>query len=233
MGPLTRGGFILPRAGANEIMSKIETPSGIPEDDFLREGLVDRLQQYLAAEPEAWHVRYNLGVALMHSGRVDEALEHFRLVLKATPKHLESLVNIGGIHLSRGEADLAMKAFTTALSVWDFPMLRANLAVAYIQLGHLEDAERQLRTALEGNPEMPDALTNLSTVLMRTQRTEEAVEMARKALAVNDKFAMAYNNLAVGLLELGRPQEAAEAARQALDNGYPVEQGLLEELGVE
>ncbi len=213
-------------------MSKIDNQSGVPEDDFLREGLIDRLSQYLAAEPKAWHVRYNLGVALLHEGRADEALEQFAQVLQEAPKHMESLVNSGGIYLGRGEPDQALKAFTKALAVWDVPVVRANLGVAYLQLGLLEDAERQLRQAIVMSPEMPDALTNLSSVLIQTGRIEEAVEACQKALAVRPDFGMAHNNLAVAFLELDRREEAAEHARQALKSDYPVPEGLLTDLGL-
>ncbi|MCB2187393.1 MAG: tetratricopeptide repeat protein [Deltaproteobacteria bacterium] len=214
-------------------MSKIDNTSGIPEDELMREGLIDRLSQYLEAEPGAWHVRYNLGVALAHVGRYDEALEHFRQVLTHSPKHLESLVNIGGIHLARGEADQAMAAFTKAMSVYDTPLLRANLAVAYMQKDRLEEAEQQLLLALEANPKMPDALTNLSLVLLKQGKAEDAVAAARAALAVRDDFAMAYNNLAAALLELGRRDEAKEAAAKAVALEYPVHEEMLQELGLE
>ena len=145
-------------------MSKIENPSGIPEDDFLREGLVDRLTQYLEAEPGAWHVRYNLGVALMQQGDVDEALAQFRQVMAESPKHMESMVNVAAIHLGKGQPEEALRVLSAALKVWDIPMVRANLGVAYLQMERLEEAAYHLKEALNGAPNMPDALTNLSTV---------------------------------------------------------------------
>lgn len=214
-------------------MAIIDNTSGVPDDEFLREGLIDRLQQYLAAEPGAWHVRYNLAVALAHAGELDLALEHFRQVLQYAPKHMESLVNIGGIHLSRGEADQALRTFTTALSVWDVPLVRANLAVAYIQLGQMEEAERHLREALKRDPNLPDALTNLGSVLLRQERHQESAEYSRRALEINPEFAMAHNNLALALLALDQEDEARAHLREAKRLGYPVHPQLLASLGLE
>ena len=197
-----------------------------------RAGLIDRLSQYLGAEPKAWHVRYNLAVALNAEGRQEEAIEQFRLVLKDSPKHMESLVNVGGIHLSRGEADLALKAFTSALSVWDVPLVRANLAVAYLQLGHLEQAEKELRRALGQNPQMVEAWTNLGSALMHLGRLEESAEASLKALELAPDFAMAHNNLAAVYLELQEREKAREYALKALDMGYPVQEELLSELAI-
>ncbi|MBI5522598.1 MAG: tetratricopeptide repeat protein [Desulfarculus sp.] len=213
-------------------MSKIENPSGIPDDDLMREGLIDRLSQYLAAEPGAWHVRYNLGVAMAHEGRLDEALEQFGLVLKDAPKHMQSLVNIGGIHLSRGDAGEALKAFSSALMVWDVPVVRANLAVAYLQLDRLEEAERELRRALAMDPKMPDALTNLGSLLLRRERYAESAEASRQALELSPDFAMACNNLALALLALEQVDQAREQAARAKELGYPVHPDLLASLGL-
>jgi tetratricopeptide (TPR) repeat protein len=208
---------------------KVEKP-GIPEDEFLREGYIDRLAQYVAAEPGAWHLRYNLAVALIHHGRLDEALEHFDLVLLETPKHMESLVNIGGIHLSRGQADLAMKAFTKALSVWDTPLVRANLAVAYMQLGQTQEAVKQLERALAQDSRMPDAWTNLGSALLQLDRLEESAAASRKALELRSDFAMAHNNLGLALLALEQVDQAKEHITEAIKLGYPVHPQLIAQL---
>jgi tetratricopeptide (TPR) repeat protein len=213
-------------------MSKIEDPSGIPEDDFLREGLVDRLTQYLEAEPEAWHVRYNLGVALMQQGDVDQALDQFRQVMAASPKHLESMVNVAAIHLGKGQPEEALKVLSNALKVWDIPMVRANLGVAYLQMGRLEEAAYHLKEAVNGAPNMPDALTNLSTVFLRTGETDKAERAARQALEVNPNFAMAHNNLAVVLSEKGDADEARFHAVRARELGYELHPQLAEQLGL-
>lgn len=213
-------------------MSKIETTSGVPEDEFMREGLIDRLSQYVEVEPGAWHVRYNLAVALLHDERIDEALDQFNQVLAYAPKHMESLVNIGGIHLSRGDAGEALKVFTKAVAVWDVPVVRANLAVAYLQLDKLEEAVAQLKLVLEVSPDKPDVLTNLGSAYIRLGKMDEAEEVCRRALELAPDFAMAHNNMAVVLDDRGDTASAAEYASQARDLGYPVHPDLLAKLGL-
>jgi tetratricopeptide (TPR) repeat protein len=214
-------------------MKKIDNDTGVPEDDFHREGLIDRLSQYVAAEPGAWHVRYNLGVALMHDGNPDAALEQFRTVLSQSPKHMESMINIGAIYLAQGEPEEALKIFTSALTVWDVPLVRANMAVAYQQIGRLEEAEKELRRALDAHPDMPDAWTNLGSILLQTDRLEESLEASQKALDLRPDFAMAHNNMAVALSDLGKEDQAREYAQKALTLGYKVHDQLLERLGLQ
>ncbi|MBU1275790.1 MAG: tetratricopeptide repeat protein [Proteobacteria bacterium] len=213
-------------------MNKIEDPSGIPEDEFLREGLVDRLTQYLEAEPKAWHVRYNLGVALMQQGDVDEALTQFLQVMAESPKHLESMINVAAIYLGKGQPEDALRVLSNALKVWDIPMVRANLGVAYLQMDRLEEAAYHLKEALNAAPNMPDALTNLSTIFLRTGEMEKAEQAARQALEVNGNFAMAHNNLAVILHEKGEDEQARFHAVRARELGYGVHPRLAEQLGL-
>lgn len=213
-------------------MNKIDNPSGIPEDDFLREGLVDRLRQYLAAEPGAWHVRYNLGVALMQDGRVDEALQEFRQVMAESPKHMESMINIAAIYLGKGQPEEALKVLTNALKVWDIPLVRANLGVAYLQMDRLDEAAEQLKIALNSAPNMPDALTNLSTIFLRQDNLDKAAQAAREALKLNDNFAMAHNNLAVILSEQGDSEQARFHALRAQELGYALHPELAERLNL-
>ncbi len=211
-------------------MTKIEDPSGIPEDEFLREGLVDRLRQYLAAEPGAWHVRYNLGVALMQAGEVDQALAEFRQVMADSPKHLESMINVAAIHLGQGRPEEALQVLTNALKVWDIPMVRANLGVAFLQMDRLDEAAAQLKMALNAAPNMPDALTNLSTVFLRQDQPDKAAEAAREALKINENFAMAHNNLAVVLGEQDELDQARFHALRARELGYAVHPELAARL---
>ena len=213
-------------------MSKIENASGIPEDSLHRLGLIDRLTQYLEADPKAWHLRYNLALALTHEGRLDEALQQYSQVLAVSPKHMESLINMGGIHLSQNEPDRALKAFTKALSVWDVPLVRANLAVAYMQLGQLDEAERHLKESLKTKGDMPDAWTNLGSCLLQQGRLEESIEASLKALELMEEFAMAHNNLAVAYWELKQTDKARQHAKRALELDYPVHQKLQADLGL-
>ncbi len=211
----------------------IDNLTGIPEDDFHRQGLIDRLRQYVAADPSAWNVRYNLGVALLADGKPEEALPEFVEVLKVSPKHLESMINIAGIHLGASRPDQALKVLTSALKAWDIPIVRANLGVAYLQMGHLEEAARELKIAVNSAPNMPDALTNLSTVFLQQGELEHAEEAASEALKLNDQFGMAHNNLAVILTEKGDTEKARFHALRAKELGYPVHGELLEQLGLE
>ena len=213
-------------------MSKIENPSGIPDDGLHRLGLIDRLTQYLEADPKAWHLRYNLALALTHEGREDEALQQYSQVLAVSPKHMETLLNMGGIYLSRNQPDLALKAYTKALGVWNVPLVRANLAVAYMQLGQLEEAERHLKEALQDKGDMPDAWTNLGSCLLQQGKLEESIQASQKAVDLMDTFAMAHNNLAVAYSELKKLEEAQRHAQRALELGYPMHEKLLSSLGL-
>ena len=91
----------------------------------------------------------------------------------------------------------------------------ANLAVAFVQAGKLDDAESHYRQALAGKP---TAATHngLAYVLARQGRTDEAVAEYRKAIDLDAGFTPAYNNLAGTLARQGKLEEAEHYYRLSL-----------------
>jgi len=204
----------------------------IPENQFLRKGFIDRFTQYLRVQPNAWHLRYNLAVALTHDGRIDEALEQFRQVLNKNPKHLQTMINIGCIYLGRGDAAQALQIFTNTLAVWNIPLVRANLSVAYLQLGQFWEAIRHLKQTLALDPKLADAWTNLGSAYLRLNCLEKSISASFNALKLKPNLAMAHNNLGVAYLAFERIDEAKKYIILAKQHGYPVHLDLLTQLGL-
>lgn len=74
---------------------------------------------------------------------------------------------------------------------------RIDLGIAYHRAGNLEAAERQLRLALESNPNHPVAYNELGIVYRKGGRFEEARRSYEAALAIYPGFHYARRNLAV------------------------------------
>ncbi|MGD0463399.1 MAG: tetratricopeptide repeat protein [Tepidisphaeraceae bacterium] len=102
--------------------------------------------------------------------------------------------------------------------------LRPERAVGYARLGHvllhvghLKDAETQLKKALELDPKLIPAHMHLSYVLDRIPtRQAEAVAAVRAALEIDPRDTEALNWLAMLLTKQGKHTEAAQTYRQAL-----------------
>ncbi len=91
--------------------------------------------------------------------------------------------------------------------------------LAYSQ-GHLEEAERYYRQALELAPDDPRTLNNLAWVLAENRAHDpealaESIQLAQAALA-HQPAAFIWDTLAEGYRQQGQYEEALHAAREAL-----------------
>ena len=84
------------------------------------------------------------------------------------------------------------------------------------QAGHLADAERCYRKALEKSPHFSEAAHLMGRVLYDLRKPEEALPWLEKAAALDPTRAKALNDLGNLLQELGRSEEAEDAYRRVL-----------------
>lgn len=101
-----------------------------------------------------------------------------------TRKEVRMLYKSGVEALAARRYDEAQLYFRNIVTAgYDLPEARNNLAFAYFKLGRLDDAIAELKLALEGNAEYPDALNNLACVYLAKRGFErEALAYARRAV---------------------------------------------------
>ncbi len=61
------------------------------------EEFIAEQKRLLAENPECANTSYNLGVALMHQGKLDEAIEAFNEAIATSGRMFEGYVNLGYI----------------------------------------------------------------------------------------------------------------------------------------
>jgi tetratricopeptide (TPR) repeat protein len=90
---------------------------------------------------EAWNL---LGLRLLEDQEKAEAA--FREALARDRGHLRALVNLGNLHLERGEVEEAIRLYQEALRLDpEFPQAHHNLAAAYRRKGQLDKAVFHLK----------------------------------------------------------------------------------------
>jgi len=92
----------------------------------------------------------------------------------------------------------------------------ANAGTASFHLNNLESAEKQLRLAIEADPNNSLAHSNLGNLLYDLGRTDEAEKQYRLAIKSGPNFAPAYYNFGVLLYDLERKDEAEVQLRLAI-----------------
>jgi tetratricopeptide (TPR) repeat protein len=185
---------------------------------------------------------YQAATAAHRQGKLEEATELYRAVLRLDRDHFETLNNLGILRARQGSAAEAERLLQRAVKQRPHSAeAHSNLAQALRALNRHKDAtahsaeatflqssqaamargdwleaERWYRSALERDPRRFDALANLGLVCIRTGRLEEAAPLLRQALELRPQAAEVHNALGSVLRTLGRPEEAVSHFRRAL-----------------
>ncbi|MDK9719562.1 MAG: tetratricopeptide repeat protein [Rhodospirillales bacterium] len=120
-----------------------------------------------------------LGNARLARQDKDSASALYRQALMIAPGHAPALFNLGNLAMSEDDFDEAARLFAEArANAPDDVRLGNNLAIAFKEMGRIEDAEEILREALRANPNFADAHWNLATLLFLKGRWREGFQEA-------------------------------------------------------
>jgi len=154
---------------------------------------------------------------LYHSGKLEDAENIARELLKGHPDNPDVLHLLGLIFYKRGDYDLALKNIRKVLR------LDPNNADVYYDLGNvLHDKEQvtkaltNYRKAIKLNPKFVEAYNNMGIAFQDNMQPEKAINSYKKALTIDPTYAEAHNNLGVAFQEKGRLEEAITHFQQAL-----------------
>jgi Flp pilus assembly protein TadD len=124
-------------------------------------------QATVAASPHSAKAHHNLGLALQHAGRFDEALVHFQRALDIFPSYAEAAYGIGRVQNQRGNDVGALYWFRAALERnWQLAKAHLQIGMIYARRGAHTAAEAAFRSGLEVDPTNPILIVNLSASQM-------------------------------------------------------------------
>ncbi len=161
---------------------------------------------------------------LINAGRMEQAENICRQVLKARPNMAEAH-NVMAVVLHRkGNLDDAIAALKKAVQLnGKVPNFYSNLGEMERQKGNLDAAETALRKAISLDPNSAQAHNNLGIVYYDKTEFNKAAENYRKAIELEGKYAEAHNNLGNAMRALGKMQEALNEYEFAIEvrENYP------------
>jgi tetratricopeptide (TPR) repeat protein len=181
-------------------------------------GALSEYQTIMELYPDFMPAYNNSGRILMALGRLDEAAAMFEKAAQHAPRNSVPLQNLWYLHLyyrkdAQASAAVARRYVELAPKLANsHSMLGYSLAI----LERFPDAEKELRKALEIEPEHPYALANLGHVLYAAGRPSEAVSVYRRVyeLAIQGKVPGTPEwdglALALALRDSGRIAEARD-----------------------
>ncbi|WP_049768561.1 tetratricopeptide repeat protein [Anaeromyxobacter sp. Fw109-5] len=181
----------------------------------------------VAKAPNKTRPHTNYAHALRKLGRDEEALEHFRAVVRISPDHVDGMNNLA-VHLERlGRTDEAAQWLELALrSKPDHAETYVNLGRLLLVEGRAPEAAALSQRAIELDPGYRDAYANLSGALNSLGRPDETLRLLESAPQVVQASPEARFNLGVAHVLLGNAA-GASAQLAALQRGGSDRAGQL------
>jgi protein O-mannosyl-transferase len=159
----------------------------------------------------------NLGAALHHAGKVDEALVHYAAALKMKPDFAPGHNNLALVLAGTGHRDKAIAHWREALRLEPrYASAHYLLADQLDQQGRVDEALAQYQEALRLQPDFPEAANGLGTMLAARGRWNEATACFARAVRLKPDYAEAHNNLGTAYMTCARLPEAATEFENAL-----------------
>ena len=164
-------------------------------------------------------------------GRFEEAIKHFREVLRIDPYNTEAYNNLGVVFVRQGKDTEAISNFHEAIRI-DNRYARAyyNLGRVFSKQGRIQTAIINYRKALNFDTNMTPALYNLSWILAthedkKYRGGEEAVRLGERLCRITRyNHPLALDVLSAAYAETGRFEEAVVTAKRAQKTA--VDQGM-------
>jgi len=159
----------------------------------------------------------NLGTALEHAGRIEEAIAQYEQALRLQPDDAEAHYNLGNALAKLGRTPEAIAQYEQALRIKpDLAMVHSNLGATLIGQGRVQEGIGHYEQALRINPNLAITQNNLGLVLDQLGRLAEAIGHYEQALRIQPGYAEAHYNLGNALEKLGRTPAAIAHYEQAL-----------------
>jgi superkiller protein 3 len=154
---------------------------------------IRRYREQVRDYPYEAYAHNNLGLALYHQKRRDEALTEVQEALRLDPKSLEARNNLGMMLRDGGQDDQAELQYKRALKLdSDNAAVHNNLGIVYFNRQQWKAAEGEFRKALEVEHADSYAHHNLANALFQQGRLAEAARECGKALRYDPAFGPAY-----------------------------------------
>ena len=170
----------------------------------------------LRIDPDLPEVRLSLAVMYQGMGRIPEAQEELRRVLTVQPANDDAHRLLGGIHIDRGEWDLAIQELQRAIALRpNYWRNHSELAFANFRAGRLDVAENGYQRVTQLQPDSARGFHMLGTVQQTAGKLPEALVSYERANQIRPA-ASTYANQGTVLFWQGDYAKAADAYGKAV-----------------
>ena len=158
----------------------------------------------VSTSPDAALPRRQLGGILFNMGRLDEAIEQYRIALSLDENSAAGHANLGLALMKKGLTKEAIKEYQRAVEIDPGDVnVRLELGRAYAKSGSTDKAIEHYRIILKNNPDSVETNTALGAALAAKGSFNDAVAYYEKALSIDPGYAEALYNLGAAYANLG------------------------------
>jgi tetratricopeptide (TPR) repeat protein len=169
------------------------------------EAAIDLIRKAIAFNRRVPAFHCDLGTALQHQGKRDEAAKSYRQALALEPDYAEALNNLGNVLKDQGKPDDAAQAYRRALAIKpDYTEAHYNLGCLLTREYRPDEALACYRKALDLKPDYAEPLNALGLALYEQGGLAEAKVCYRRALDLKPDFPEAHFNHGLVLLLEGK-----------------------------
>src|SRR5437773_798389 len=178
---------------------------------------VQRTAWVAADVPDGAKPHFDYGSALKKQGKLDEAIEQYKIALKFDSNDVKSHMNLASVLMNQSKFDAAVPHFETALRLQPnngtFHFDYANLLQ---RLGRGDEAGAQYEAATRLKPDFMEAHYNYATFLAAEGKENEAIDEFRQVVRLKPDHLNAQLRLGDALFGKGNFDEAKMHYLEAL-----------------
>lgn len=193
------------------------------DDDFIFD---DRPEQHEVANAvrslqQSITIKDQLARRAFSNGRFLAAREVFESILDQHPGHVETMLNLGVVHVKNEDIPLAISSFNDALVIRgdNLPFAHFMLGVCHYRVADLQNSRLSLQHAVDLDNDNAKAFVFLGNVAGREDHDDEAENHFKTAIQIDPTLSDPYYNLAVIYLRKGMKEEALQFYQEALKRG--------------
>jgi tetratricopeptide (TPR) repeat protein len=165
--------------------------------------------------------------SLQRAGKLDQAIEDYRLLLKQYPDLAPVRSNLGAALASAGHYEEAIAEYERALQLHPLPQIRLNLALAYYKTNKLALAVENLEKVRRETPDDLRIVTLLADCHLRLDENKKVVELLEPLEPTHeDDLAIIYM-LGTALVRDGQEAKGQVLINRILKDGDSAEARLL------
>ncbi|MCJ9749324.1 FecR domain-containing protein [Neorhizobium sp. BETTINA12A] len=186
------------------------------------------------AEPTALEARSHFRAGF--KGDYQGALADLEAAIKVAPGGSTTWNAIGNIQAARNANREAEAAFKKSIELDpQDPLAHSNLAIFYLDIGRIEDAKREIDTALAIDPAFDITLVARGRYYLQTGELDKAVDDLLAASVANPAYSQAQLLLAAANYEKGDrvPAEQATENAERLDDNDPIISALRTAIAID